>query len=480
MTAVRPSPAVTVSLCALFAVGIALAIAVATPADALQAAKQVLIGLTAALLALTVIYGVVHGIAWTRRRSAAAPSALAPPAEVAILNWRRQKSVFLGTNEPQEDASWVFRLRMAELDRAKLGRTSEPRPWSRLCARLFDYALWGLVLALPLAELRALGIVGAEAADWLGHPLLAPVLITASWIPVEAALIAALHATPGKWLFGVYLQLSISDAYAAGDAWTRFRHALMRALRVWWSGLGCGVPLLAPFLIAASYERIAEYEETSWDFAEDCLVTHGPVESLNAVTGGAGLAAMLWLYGVAWHQPVGESIAWARAGIVAAVPSPAALLAERFRRDGETAGTLAPGDRRPAVAAPRAAVAVPTRALPDNAAAAGSPLDPELAALFAERNQRVARLRAEGPRLLEAGSYRRAAELCREWVDLELGNARAWRCLGLAQQALGRHREAIGAFRKARQYDPGDGSLDAAIDRSQRAIVAEFRGRRGT
>jgi len=484
VTAVRPSPAVTVSLCVLFAVFIALAIAVATPADALQAAKQVLIGLTVSLLALTVIYGMVHGIAWTRRRSVAAPSALVPPPDVAILNWRRQKSVFLGTNEPQEDASWVFRLRMAELDRAKLGRTSEPRPWSRLCARLFDYALWGLVLALPLAELRALGIVGAEVADWLAHPLLAPILITASWIPVEAALVAALHATPGKWLFGVYLQLSISDAYAAGDAWTRFRHALMRALRVWWSGMGCGFPLLAPFLIAASYERVAEYQETSWDFAEDCLVTHGPVEGLNAVTGGAGLAAMLWLYGVAWHQPMGESIARARAGIVAAVPSPAALLADRFRRDGNTAGTLASGDRTPGGVVPRAATPAAVRPSPGNAAhaahaAAGAPLDPELAALFAERNQRVARLRAEGPRLLEAGSYRRAAAVCREWADLELGNARAWRCLGLAQQALGSHRDAVGAFRKAKQYDPGDGTLDAAIGRSQRAIVVEFQGRRG-
>src|SRR5207342_1006072 len=113
-------------------------------------------------------------------RGAGPGPTLFPTTDLAILNWRREKSVFLGTNQPQEDASWVFQLRMAELDRAKLGRTSEPRPWNRLCARLFDYAPWGLILAVPLSELRSLGIVTPEAVYWLTHPLLAPMVITAS------------------------------------------------------------------------------------------------------------------------------------------------------------------------------------------------------------------------------------------------------------------------------------------------------------
>ena len=150
-----------------------------------------------------------------------------PQTDLAILNWRREKSVFLGTNQPQEDASWIFQLRMAELERAKSGRTSEPRPWQRLAARIFDYAIWGLVLALLLSELRGLGVGAAELRFWLGHPLLAPVLITGSWVPIEALLIASIGTTPGKWLFGVFLQFSISDAYARRDT----RAQLDRALR---------------------------------------------------------------------------------------------------------------------------------------------------------------------------------------------------------------------------------------------------------
>jgi hypothetical protein len=144
----------------------------------------------------------------------------------------------------------------------------------------------------------------------VGHPLLAPVLITGSWVPIEALLIASIGTTPGKWLFGVFLQFSISDAYARRDVRAQLDRALRRSFRVWWEGVGCGFPLLAPVLIAVAYEKLAQNQETDWDFAQDVLVTHGPPGVLNTVTGVCGLAAMLWLYGVAWHQPMTESIAW--------------------------------------------------------------------------------------------------------------------------------------------------------------------------
>jgi tetratricopeptide (TPR) repeat protein len=103
-----------------------------------------------------------------------------------------------------------------------------------------------------------------------------------------------------------------------------------------------------------------------------------------------------------------------------------------------------------------------------------APVDPALASEFADRRARVAVLKLEGPRMLQAGNWRRATELCRAWADLDLGNADAWRCLGQALQAQGYHQDAINAFRKAKQYDPNDRTLDAAIDRSQKGIVADF------
>ena len=459
------SPVVTLALCALFGAFIAAAIVFVTPADAVLVAKQVLVWLTLGLLGLTAVYGAVHGIAWASRRRAPAVPALQPQTDLAILNWRREKSVFLGTNQPQEDASWIFQLRMAELERAKSGRTSEPRPWQRLGARLFDYAIWGLVLALLLSELKGAGAVPEQIAYWLGHPLVAPILITGSWVPIEALLIASLTTTPGKWLFGVYLQFSISDAYARRDSRTQFARALKRAFRVWWEGVGCGFPLLAPFLVAVAYEKVMVQQETDWDFAHDCLVTHGPPGVLNLVTGVCGLAAMLWLYGVAWHQPMADSITWARATITDAIPSTAML---RNFSGSSAIGGLAPSTPvRTITPASKASVA-PT------SSRVGEPIDSDLSAKFAERRSRIAVLSVEGPRMLRAGNWRRAGELCRTWTELDLGNPEGWRCLGQAMQAQGYHQEAIAAFRKAKQYDPGDRTLDAAIDRSQRGIVADF------
>jgi tetratricopeptide (TPR) repeat protein len=106
-------------------------------------------------------------------------------------------------------------------------------------------------------------------------------------------------------------------------------------------------------------------------------------------------------------------------------------------------------------------------------------IDPTINAQFAERRATIAVLKVEGPRMLRAGNWRRASELCRTWADIDLGNADAWRCLGQALQAQGYHQEAINAFRKAKQYDPADRTLDAAIDRSQRGIVADFLNRKG-
>jgi hypothetical protein len=98
---------------------------------------------------------------------------------------------------------------------------------------------------------------------------------------------------------------------------------------------------------------------------------------------------------------------------------------------------------------------------------------PDVAALFADRRNRVALFKADGsgrsaPQL---SACRRA---CSAWADLELSNAEAWRCLGEAQQAQGNHQEAVNAFRKAKQNDPTDRSLDAAIERSQKGIVGDF------
>ena len=486
------SPLLTYGLCGLFAAFIAAAIVFVTPSDIVIVARQVLGWLTAATLVLAGVYGAVHGVVYLRRRQSSARASLAPQTDLAILNWRRERSVFLGREQPQEDASWIFQLRMAELERAKSGRTSEPRPWHRLAARMFDYAIWGLVLALLLSQLRSIGIVPERIAYWLTHPLVAPMLITATWIPIEALLITAVGTTPGKWLFGIYLQFSISNAYARRDTSAQLWHGLRRAARVWFEGVACGFPLLAPILVAVAYEKLAEHQETDWDFALDCLVTHSPAGVVNTVTGVCGLASMMWLYGVAWQQPLADSIAWTRSTLDTALPSPS-LVKDKLTDAGARIDKLIPAmptiapfsaPKEPSRVAPAAALAPASGAtaasIPpprSGAATAPDPDDTSYEALTAARRARIDLLKTEGPRMLRAGNARRAAELCRAWVDIDIANADAWRCLGRAQHALGLHQDALNSFRKAKQHDPTDRSLDAAIESAQRGIVADFLNR---
>jgi len=232
---------------------------------------------------------------------------------------------------------------------------------------------------------------------------------------------------------------------------------------VWWEGIACGFPLFAPILIAIAYEKVAQNGETDWDFTEDCLVTHSPPGALNIFTGIVGLAAMLWLYGVAWHEPMTESIAMARGAVATWVPSPPSLLSYGMQGEAGKISSIA-----------RSAVAPEPAPAPVTAPAVD---DVDTASLFAERQARLALLRGEGPRMLRAGNWRRAAELCQAWTDLEFWNPEPWRCLGYAMQAQGYHQDAINAFRKAAQYDPTDRSLDAAIEKSQKGIVLDFLNR---
>jgi hypothetical protein len=182
-----------------------------------------------------------------------------------------------------------------------------------------------------------------------------------------------------------------------------------------------------------------------------------------------------------------DSIVWARATITDALPSRETLA--NFAGGGGLIGGLAPAKSADATAPATAraslppSLPVPSASTPSPAAPRatpvnpGDPIDPELAAEFAERRAKIAVLKVEGPRMLRAGNWRRAAELCRTWTDLDLTSADAYRCLGQAWQAQGYHQDAIAAFRKAKQFDPSDHDLDDAIDRSQKGIVADFLNR---
>jgi tetratricopeptide (TPR) repeat protein len=120
--------------------------------------------------------------------------------------------------------------------------------------------------------------------------------------------------------------------------------------------------------------------------------------------------------------------------------------------------------------------AAPVEVPPAVGVATASPRDGDdgFEAMLAARRARVVALKADGPQMLAARDYPRAAELCRAWADLDLANPNAWRCLGDAEQGLGHYQEALNAFRKAKQHAPEDRTLDASIENAERGIIHQF------
>ena len=140
--------------------------------------------------------------------------------------------------------------------RSRAARASRGRGTAS-AARLFDYAIWGLVLALLLSELRGAGRrAGRCWRSGSSHPLArADARSPGTWIPIEALLIAVAAARRRA--------SGCSAATCSSRSPTRTRTArcdrsccarCSASFRVWWEGIGCGFPLLAPILIAVAYE----------------------------------------------------------------------------------------------------------------------------------------------------------------------------------------------------------------------------------
>jgi hypothetical protein len=103
---------------------------------------------------------------------------------------------------------------------------------------------------------------------------------------------------------------------------------------------------------------------------------------------------MLWLYGVAWHQPMAESIAWARTTIAEAIPSAGTLTGGFAGGAGSISGLPPPSPS--AAPPPLTRAAAPVTALPPAVApvaarsSEAAPIDPDIAVMFAERKSKVA------------------------------------------------------------------------------------------
>ena len=393
-----------------------------------------------------------------------------PQTDLAILNWRREKSVFLGT----ESAAGGREL---DLPAAHGGaRARENRPHER-AATLEPARARGCSTTRSGASCwryccpssAARGSCPTTRRYWLGHPLVAPMMITGTWIrDRNAADGLARHDARQVALRLLSAVLDLRRLCAARDAIADLRALQARVPRV----VGGHGLRLSAARADPDRDRLREAslqnQETDWDFAQDCLATHAPPGTLNTVTGVCGLAAMLWLYGVAWHRPLADTIASVGhegssrrchrrnrcipKGLTDGSVITSVTGGIRGSDPGRAAGAAGCGVAR------RRSTPMSPRSSPSGAT--GSRCSRSTGRACCAPATTVVRpsSAARGPTSSSATPRRGAA------------SARRSRRRAIT-------RTPLNAFRKAKQYDPNDRTLDAAIERSQKGIVGDFLNR---
>lgn len=137
-----------------------------------------------------------------------------------------------------------------------------PRPWVRYFARMFDLALFTMVV---WGALFAVAPTLEEDNAYIDN--FVNLACFAAWMFVEPLFLAASGATPGKALF----RTRVIDARGGRLDYGR---ALVRSIRVWWRGLGAGFPITSIVTLIIANNRLNDSGTTSWDRDGGTRVEH--------------------------------------------------------------------------------------------------------------------------------------------------------------------------------------------------------------
>ena len=154
------------------------------------------------------------------------------------------------------------------------------RPFSRLLARVVDYALFLAVVYMGL-----LSVVGAwnPFNRW---GMIVAAAIPLVWIPFEALLLTSAATTPGRFLLGIRIEDKHGEPPELGTA-------LKRAFRVWGEGMAFGLPVLSAIALIRSGLILRRTGVTPWDRAAALRVLHRPPRRGRAVVSGITILAIL-------------------------------------------------------------------------------------------------------------------------------------------------------------------------------------------
>lgn len=159
-----------------------------------------------------------------------------------------------------------------------------PRPWIRFWARMIDYSLFFLVVALLSSYFKVLFV---PIQPFFGMMLLFV------WIFIETLFLVTWGKTPGKWL----MRITVRDEFQHR---LKLSEALNRSFSVWWLGMGAGIPIVSLITMIVAAVKLSNTGMTSWDRRSNYRIFHGKVGAVRTIIAVLYFVCYLWVF--SWGQ----------------------------------------------------------------------------------------------------------------------------------------------------------------------------------
>lgn len=171
----------------------------------------------------------------------------------------------------------------------KTGNTHnfQSRPWARFFARHLDLLFTGLLVGTAIRFIDPTFFLNILASLGLWTIFVVGVVLLFLYVFIESFFFAAFGTTFGKWMLNVYVR--DMNGFKLG-----FFNALKRGLKVWWFGLGMGLPIIYLITYTKSYTKLTDKAATTWD-ENKFLVTHGKIRISKIIAGFLIIIAVLAL-----------------------------------------------------------------------------------------------------------------------------------------------------------------------------------------
>lgn len=181
------------------------------------------------------------------------------------------------------------------LANARQWADESPHPWRRYFARYLDLALWTMIMMILIGV--GLTFLDPRVLTQLIDLLTQPGIIVAEFflafilamIP-NAILIGLTGGNLGKWLFGVRV---LDDT----DRPMGLARAFKREARVFFYGLGLGMPVISLITMFIAYQKLKEDGGTSWDQAAGLKVVQRRTGAVQFIGSAVGIILLIVLVG---------------------------------------------------------------------------------------------------------------------------------------------------------------------------------------